>query len=182
MAEMLAKLAAAAGRGDAQAQFHLGQCYHTGAGGVAPDPAIALEWYRRAAAAGHARASLVLGTLHHQGLLGLPVGLAEAHRWYEAAAASEPTAAFNAGLLCRQGGWEGAPTAAGSDAGDAAAARWFRVAAEHGFAPAQYALGCALEEGRGVDVDDAEAEAWLAKAAAQVRNVRKQRSAKKCAA
>jgi TPR repeat protein len=49
----------------------------------------------------------------------------------------------------------------------AEAVKWYRKAAIQGDATAQYALGCALEEGDGVEKDVKAAEEWFAKAAAQ---------------
>lgn len=45
--------------------------------------------------------------------------------------------------------------------------RWFRKAAEHGYAKAQYNLGAFYEAGIGVTKDTAEARRWYQKAAAQ---------------
>ena len=47
------------------------------------------------------------------------------------------------------------------------AVRWFRKAAEQGYATAQHNLGSAYFRGRGVPADDAEALKWFRKAAAQ---------------
>ncbi|MGH7396516.1 MAG: tetratricopeptide repeat protein, partial [Candidatus Rokuibacteriota bacterium] len=49
----------------------------------------------------------------------------------------------------------------------AAAARWYRQAAEQGFAPAQYQLGLRYANGDGVDRDYAEAVTWYRRAAEQ---------------
>ena len=43
---------------------------------------------------------------------------------------------------------------------DAEAVRWFRLAAEQGYAEAQHNLGIAYANGRGVPADDAEAVRW----------------------
>ena len=51
--------------------------------------------------------------------------------------------------------------------GDAEAVRWFRLAAEQGYADAQYDLGLMYAEGRGVVEDDAEGVVWLRKAGDQ---------------
>jgi TPR repeat protein len=47
------------------------------------------------------------------------------------------------------------------------AAKWYRKAAEQGYAEAQYRLGQMLEIGQGVKEDDAEAAKWYRKAAEQ---------------
>ncbi len=54
-------------RGDADAQFNLGQAYKMGRG-VKTDLNVALDWYRKAAAQGHLQASDSTGhLLHYQG-------------------------------------------------------------------------------------------------------------------
>ena len=50
---------------------------------------------------------------------------------------------------------------------DTEAAKWFRVAADKGYAPAQNDLGFFYAEGRGVKKDDAEAVKWYQRAADQ---------------
>jgi TPR repeat protein len=50
---------------------------------------------------------------------------------------------------------------------DAAAARWYRAAAEQGHAEAQYVLGRLCQEGHGVPQSDADAVHWWLRAAAQ---------------
>ena len=44
---------------------------------------------------------------------------------------------------------------------DAEAVKWFRLAAEQGFATGQFHLGLMYENGRGVAQDDAEAVKWF---------------------
>lgn len=57
----------AALKGDADAQFNIGQAYQTGRG-VKADPNVALDWYNRAAAQGHLKAADSYGhLLHFQG-------------------------------------------------------------------------------------------------------------------
>ena len=55
----------------------------------------------------------------------------------------------------------------GSPPDYAAAAKWFRRAAERGYAPAQYNLGSLYEKGRGLSRDCAEAVKWYRQAAKQ---------------
>lgn len=57
----------AALKGDADAQFNIGQAYQLGRG-VKADLAVALDWYNRAAAQGHLKAADSYGhLLHHHG-------------------------------------------------------------------------------------------------------------------
>ena len=50
---------------------------------------------------------------------------------------------------------------------DAEAVKWYRKAAEQGYAEAQTNLGWMYEKGRGVPQDDSEAIKWYQKAAIQ---------------
>ncbi len=52
----------------------------------------------------------------------------------------------------------------GTERNDREAARWYRAAAEQGYAEAQFNLGEMYEEGRGVKLDLAEALDWYRKA------------------
>ncbi len=55
-------------KGDADAQFNLGQAYKMGRGVTKVDLAIALDWYRKAASQGHLQAADSIGhLLHYQG-------------------------------------------------------------------------------------------------------------------
>ena len=49
----------------------------------------------------------------------------------------------------------------------AEAIRWYRLAADRGYAKAQYNLGCAHWNGEGVEEDKAEAIKWFRRAAQQ---------------
>jgi uncharacterized protein len=60
----------AAQAGDVEAQTNVGEIYERGLG-VAPDHALAAEWYQKAGDKGYARALFNLGTLYEQGL-GVP--------------------------------------------------------------------------------------------------------------
>ena len=86
VSEMLAleRAARAAGRGNAAAQFNLGQMYRAGQG-APQDYAQAVKWYREAAEQGHADAQKNLGVMYDNGE-GVPVDDAEAVRWYREAA------------------------------------------------------------------------------------------------
>jgi localization factor PodJL len=79
----------------------------------------------------------------------------------EAAAEGDPKAIFVIGDRLMGGG----PNAPDSDM--AAAARWYEMAAEMGFAPAQYRIGNAYEKGLGVERDRQAAITWYQLAAEQ---------------
>jgi TPR repeat protein len=55
----------------------------------------------------------------------------------------------------------------GVEQDDAEAVKWYRLAAEQGYARAQTNLGWMHEKGRGVDQNDAEAVKWYRLAAQQ---------------
>lgn len=56
-----ARLEAAAGRGNAEALYHLGMLYHLGLEGVTADPRRALDYFRRSAAGGDPLGAYKLG-------------------------------------------------------------------------------------------------------------------------
>jgi TPR repeat protein len=56
----------AAERGDAKAQFNLGDCYFFGQG-IKKDYNEAVQWFRKAAEQGHAKAQLRLGHCYYYG-------------------------------------------------------------------------------------------------------------------
>ena len=45
--------------------------------------------------------------------------------------------------------------------------KWFRLAAEQGYAPSQFSMGSSYVDGCGVEKNLSEAKKWLGKAAAQ---------------
>jgi TPR repeat protein len=69
-------------------------------------------------------------------------------------------AQFSLGLKCGTGG-------GGVTENDAEAVRWYRLAAEQGYAPAQSNLGLMYANGDGVSEDDVEAVRWYRLAAEQ---------------
>jgi TPR repeat protein len=76
----------------------------------------------------------------------------------EAARAGDPTAAWRAGLMVRNG--------KGTAPDSLAARRWLGQAAQGGVPEAMFVLANMLAEGEGSDVDMAAAHAWLERAAA----------------
>jgi uncharacterized protein len=74
----------AAERGNADAQYHLGEMYFSG-DGVARDEEAAARWYRRAAEQDHTKAQFFMGTLHRYGW-GVQHDCWEAQRWWQRAA------------------------------------------------------------------------------------------------
>ncbi len=77
--------------------------------------------------------------------------------WQPLAEAGEADSQFGMGLL-NANGW-------GVPLDDAAALKWYELAAGQGHAEAQYNIGVMYQNGWGVDQDDAKAFAWHEKAA-----------------
>ena len=150
-------------RGQPRAAIALAAAYEAGAG-IAPDPAQAESWLRRAAllqADAEARTGLGRLLLSRPAAWRVPddeswtVKDAERHNrplgpvWY----ATQPTDAGDKAVHLRPGIDEGA--------------RWLTLAAEDGDAEAQYALGKALAEGSELAIDQTTAARWLEAAAHQ---------------
>jgi hypothetical protein len=75
----------AAKRGDARAQFNLGNMYNSG-DGVPEDDTEAVKWYRKAAEQGYAAAQFNLGNMYNSGD-GVPEDNVVAYMWYNLAVA-----------------------------------------------------------------------------------------------
>jgi TPR repeat protein len=150
-------LEAAAGAGDAEAQFQLGACFASGGAGVAREPVQAVRWWARAAAAGHGEALSALGVCYRDGL-GTGADSTRAVECFEAAAQlGIASAQRRLGVIWFQTAARGGGATAASAAGDgtaeeldAEAVKWFRAATEQGDAMAQCWLGVCHASGRGV--------------------------------
>jgi TPR repeat protein len=81
--------------------------------------------------------------------------------------AAPPKADADGRIDAKQAFQRGADAAAGRGVpqSDAEAVKWFRIAADQGYAPAENDLGFLYAEGRGVTRDDAEAVKWYRRAA-----------------
>jgi len=123
---------------DAEAQFRVGKMYFGGAA-VGRDLSEAVRWFRVAADQGVAGAMSELGFMYRFGL-GVGANDKESARLLQAAAE------------------KGAPT------GDEDGIRWFREAAEGGYARAQWSFGALYESGKGVPKDANEAFRWYHRA------------------
>ena len=134
-------LCAAAGLGDADAQFDLGTMYE--------DDQQAVLWYRKAAEQGHAVAQYHLGTMYDRGE-GVDEDYQQAVLWYrKAAEQGVPRAQY---MLSTGERWR---------------PYWYRIAAEQGHADAQFELGVIYDSGKGVAEDHSLAVLWYRKAAEQ---------------
>lgn len=87
---------------------------------------------------------------------------ADDNYWIEQANSGNPRAQYNLGRMYLWG-----MNDLGFQQSDQQAYKWFLKAAEQGYAPAQYAVGIALRDGRGVTANIAVANSWLKKASAQ---------------
>ena len=148
----------AAEYGHADAQFHLGVCYHNG-NGVGRNYKEAIKWFRKAAEQGHVDAQFQLGLCYSEGN-GVDRDYGEAAKWFRKAAEQGHTdAQFQIGACYRDGD--------GVDRDYKEAIRWFRKAADQGHARAQNAIGKRYLLGQGVPTDPTEAFKWFHKAAEQ---------------
>ena len=185
-----AQLKADAERGNAKAQYDLGNVYAKG-DGVTKDNVEALKWYRKAADQNSAEAQYSLGECYEYGN-GVQSNSYSAIKWYTSAAELGYTKAqinlgycYSLGELVPQDNAEAvkwfvkaaargdadAQYALGSDYEShqdyVKAAKWLEKSAEQGNALAQEDLGLLLIFGKGVPQDYAEAGKWLRRAANQ---------------
>ena len=148
----------AAEKGNAEAQFKLGNCLYQGLG-AEQDQAEAVKWFRKAAEQGLAKAQFNLGNSFYQGA-GAELDYDEAFNWYRKAAEQGlAEAQYSLGICFYQG--------LGTEQDYAEAVYWFRKAAEQGHAIAQFNLGNCIGHELGAKRDDAEAVNWIRKAAEQ---------------
>ena len=177
-AKAVDRLRIAAEQGDAVAQFSLGEKYGKGEG-VLQDHAEAERWYRQAADQGFPMAQFMLARMYEKGQ-GLPQDTFEAVAWYhQAAEQGLVLAQYALGDIYRVGEGDDFDYGGDEDSGEvsdihlgvpqdyAEAMRWYRKAAEQGFALAQSAVGSMYARGEGVPQDGSEAMRWYRKAAEQ---------------
>jgi len=173
--------------GDSGAQFAVGEM-HRSRDLLVDDESEAVKWYRKAAVQGHARAQLALGYMYHGGK-GITQDSGEAVRWYRKAANQNlAEAQWALGKYFELGGglwtcfFEGycvsysCPGGCSKKEGRddcgcgrdlSEAVRWYRKAADQGFAKAQEELGSCYKLGQGVARNLAEAARWYQYAAEQ---------------
>lgn len=147
---------AQADRGDARAQFALGNFYFLGTG-TRRDLGKAAKWHRKAAERGLIQAQLRLAFDYLNGV-GMKTDPIEATKWFHRAAEqASPEGQYELGRSFAEG--------RGVGENPVEAAGWYRRAAEQGFAPAQYALGNCYFEGDGVTKNTDAGVAWMKKSA-----------------
>jgi len=148
---MFRSFKARAEKGDAVAQFSLGNCYENG-NGVAKNLDEAANWWRKAADQGHPNAQFKTGLCYESGI-GVPRDFVQAVSWYRKAAAQGDADAQNNLGKCYADG-DGVPR------DFVQAVSWYRKAAEQGHAGAQFNLGGRYYNGEGVTKDEIEAYAY----------------------
>ena len=145
------ELRARAEGGDADAQFVLGVGFFNGRG-VAQDQGQAVYWWEQAAKQGVLEAQVNLGYWYRDGRV--PTG-EELLQWCQVVAGYHQ-AQFQQGM-----GHTFEDGFGGVLQDEAAAARWFRCAAEHDYSMGMLNLGRLYQEGVGVAQDDMTAYIWL---------------------
>lgn len=138
-------------KGDAQAQFQLGDMYYNGEE-VPQDYTMAATWYRRAAEQGNTAAQFQLGNMYRVGL-GMLQSMTEATQWLNRAAEQGDVAAQ--ALLAKL-----ANQIPSISPDFLKAVKSLHCAAEQGEAGAQFLLGIMYETGNGVARDPVAAFAW----------------------
>lgn len=145
-------------KGNAAAQYMLGEFYRIGLG-MPQDHAKAVIWLRKAADQGNADAQFSLGGMYSNGF-GVRQDNTETAVWYRKAAEQGlARAQSNLGWMYTYG--------IGVPKDEKLAVAWTRKAAEQGDASAQATLGTMYRDGAGVPQDFANAVTWYRKAAEQ---------------
>lgn len=153
--DSFSKLAA---RGNANAQFYLGQCYDFDF--IAGGKEKAFQWYKISARHGNSDAQYAIGRLYYFGYLSVLADYDKAFEWFFMSAENgNAEAQFRLGQCYLEG--------KGVIKNLNEAAQWYRKAAEQGLAKSQFYLGLRYEKGEGVPQDYAKAAEWYAKAAEQ---------------
>lgn len=133
--------------GYAPAQVVMGYFYETGAK-VTADPAVALDWYKKAARQDDRLADWLAGRLYFSGVVPRDLDAAETYL-KKAANQGDPYGQYLLGLVKLER----------NDYVNAAV--MFRKAALQGIPLAQQQLGNLLKDGKGVDADKLQAYVWL---------------------
>ena len=144
-------------KGDAEAQFKLGECYETSM--TNHNVAEATKWYQKAANQGNTDAEEEMGAAYYDGL-GVTEDKAEGAKWYlKAANQGDGLAQWMIGNYYQDG--DGLPQ------DPVEAVKWYDRAAEQGFYDAQLALATCYWGREGVSKDLVHAYKWASLAAAR---------------
>ncbi|QUS38173.1 sel1 repeat family protein [Tardiphaga alba] len=135
-------MAVMAGKGDAEAQYHIGMMYNNGIG-TAQDRKQALDWFEKSAAANHPLGAYKLGCYYDGQGEGIITSDADQALKYKLVAAEAGYALAQqdvANLYDRRGNSE-------------QALRWWKMAGAQGYPPALFSLFRAYSEGKGAPQD-----------------------------
>lgn len=153
-----------AAKGNAVAQYNLGQIYARGQYGQ-KNPQQAIQWYFRSAEQGYAEAQYELGLLYREGQQ-IPQNFPKAWQQFKLAAEQgHAQAMVQLASLYMQG--------LGVLKDEELATRWYRKAAENGNFSAQRSLSTAYAMGIGVPKDYLLSYMWLVIALSQAVNAEK---------
>jgi TPR repeat protein len=156
--KLFAEIKEFAEKGNAQAQYYLGDCYNLGVG-VVTNRTAAVKWWRKAAEQGYVSAQYNVGASYVSGD-GVETNLAEAAKWFRKAAdQGHAEAQFNVGISYAKG--------VGVTKDRVEAVKWWQKSADQGYTEAQFNVGEAYASGDGVETNLAEAAKWFRKAAEQ---------------
>ena len=185
IAKSTGKLHKAAERGNAAAQFELGECYSNGLG-VPQNTEEAVRLFRLSAEQGNAQGQFHLGISYGSDIAGSPENQEEAMKWIrKSAEQGYPEAVELLDAMDRQDAESAYSEAVVGDAdaqyqlgmhfifGDGVSqnykegVEWLRKSAEQGHAEAQYELSVCYRQGESVPQNDLEAVKWIRMAAEQ---------------
>lgn len=144
-------------RGDASAQFGLGDILYRGLAGGAPDQAAGAHWYEKAADQGHCTAQLATATIYRDGA-GRDADVERfAHYMGLAAEGGDAFAQFEFSVMLQRG--------QGGEADPSRAETFLRKSAKRDYLPAIIALADLYSQGGAVEPDWREAARWRLRAA-----------------
>lgn len=135
----LEQLLPVANRGHAEAQYHVGMMYNNGIGGASKDPKLAFDWFLKAATGKDPLGAYKAGCYYAGQFPGAAPTDEQKAREYKlmAAEAGYALAQYDVAVSLYRNGDH---TQAG---------KWWKLAAQQGFAPATYALSTWYFEGKG---------------------------------
>lgn len=156
----------AANRGDASAQFYIGEMYYRGLG-TERDEYEASKWFVKSAEQNYADAQYMLGELYQAGL-GVVSDSKKSDNWYRKAYKNYNEMANNGDARAEYQLGEIYESGRGIKKDFNEAKRWYRLSAKHGYARAQYYLGMMCLYGlHGMERNLQRASELLREAAAQ---------------
>jgi TPR repeat protein len=160
--EAHAMFLAAAKKGEARAQYRLGEHFYSGDGVPAADQKEAFKWYKRSAVQGNALGEANVGYYYDAGLAGIKKDPKTAMKWYRRAADQGlASAQHNLANFIEFG-------TAGTKPDREEAARYYRLAADQGYPSSQQRLAYYYMMGwGGITQDQVEAEKLYRLAAQQ---------------